>query len=383
MVLGPSLLSEDQVAQIQDPNNVDFVGKDDRSNAWTITSDRWLAADAYIILPINPESLEVSLKILSSEVAMKGNKFMTVQRWSRTGSTFDFPIIQFKFNSGNIQPVFNQSFKQKVWQYANANFVTGFSSVGVMKPGDNQVGDHIYGRYKTVKVSSALGAPTGLYGGNTKIPVGVQNLYALLALMNDRWITTRAEPGFNGESQNFSVANRIIVNTNSLAFPNLTLYGLFEESGLQWSESADNFNNFETTFSLWVTDSNPSITTPNLDAMITAYKNGMYRSTARYDSFVPPSASRTATPTNNVADREYAGDKAAPSLSAADWIRQQVAGLTSQAGAKVDAVAEAAKRRVDEQYKQRAESEYAATLLARMNGVQISDIETSNNTPST
>lgn len=367
------------MAQIQDPNNVDFVGKDDRSNAWTITSDRWLAAGAYIILPINPESLDVSVKILSSEVAMKGNKFMTVQRWSRTNSAFDFPVIQFKFNSGNIQPVFNQAFKHRVWQYANANFDTGFSSAGVLKPGDDQVGDHIYGRYKTVKVSSALGAPTGLYGGNTKIPVGVQNLYALLALMNDRWITSKTEAGFNGQSQTFSAANRIIVNTNSLAFPNLTLYGLFEESGLQWSESADNFNNFETTFSLWVTDSNPSITTPNLSAMVTAYKNGMYRSTARYDSFVMPSAK----PENReaVADREYAGDKAAPSLSAANWIRQQVAGLTSQAGAKVDAVAEAAKIKFDDKYRQKAEAEYAATLLARMNGVQISDVETSNNTP--
>lgn len=367
------------MAQIQDPNNVDFVGKDDRSNAWTITSDRWLAAGAYIILPINPESLEVSCKILSSEVAMKGNKFMTVQRWSRTGSAFDFPVIQFKFNSGNIQPIFNQAFKQKVWQYANANFDTGFSSVGVNKPSDNQVGDHIYGRYKSVKVSSQLGAPQGLYGGNSKIPVGVQNLYALLALMNDRWIIPRTETGFNGANQTFSVANRIIVNTNSLAFPNLTLYGQFEESGLQWSESADNFNNFETTFSLWVTDSNPSITAPKIDAMVTAYKNGMYRSTARYDSFVLPSATKSA-PTDNVADRPYAGDKAAPSLSAADWIRTQVAGLTSMAGAKVDAVAEAAKIRVDEQYRQKAEAEYAATILARMNGTQISDVATSSST---
>ena len=368
------------MAQIQDPNNVDFVGKDDRSNAWTITSDRWLAAGAYIILPINPESLEVSLKILSSEVAMKGNKFMTVQRWSRTDSVFEFPVIQFKFNSGNIQPVFNQSFKQKVWQYANANYSTGFSSVGVMKPSDNQVGDHIYGRYKTVKVSSQLGAPQGLYGGNSKIPVGVQNLYALLALMNDRWIIPRDEVGFNGANQTFSVANRIIVNTNSLAFPNLTLYGLFEESGLQWSESADNFNNFETTFSLWVTDSNPSLTAPKLDAMVTAYKNGMYRSTARYDSFVMPSEQKLPRVNPPAAERVYLGDEVATSLSAADWIRTQVAGLTSKAGAKVDAVAEAAKIRVDEQYRQKAEAEYAATILARMNGTQISDVATSSST---
>lgn len=365
------------MAQIQDPNNVDFVGKDDRSNAWTITSDRWLKSGAYLILPINPDSLEVSVKILSTEVSMKGNKFMTVRRWTRTNSVFDFPVIQFKFNSGNIQPVFNQAFKQKVWQYANTNYDTGFSSKGVMKPSDSQAGDNVYGRFKTVKVSAKTGSPVGLYSGNSKIPVGVQNLYAMLSLMNDKWIIDSNETGLGGQKQTFSVANRIIVNTNSLAFPNLTLYGLFEDSGLQWSESADNYNNFDVTFSLWITDSNPSLTAPQFDSMIRAYKDGMYRSTARYDSFVMPSA--VQTPSGVCDDRIYDGDKAPTQLSAADWIRKQVAGLTSNAGVKVNAVAEAAKIKLDEKYRRTAEAEYAATLLSRLDGTRTSDVASNQN----
>jgi hypothetical protein len=362
------------MAQVQDPTNVDFVGKDDRSNAWTITSDRWSAAGAYIVLPINPESLEIQMRLLSADVAMKGTKFNTVNRWSRTKSAFDFPIINFKFNSGNIQPVFSQKFKQDVWRYGQTKVESGFSSKGMIKPGKDQVGNHVYGRFNSVKVQGSRPTlPTGLYGGNPNIPVGVQNLYALLALANDSWIMESTEVGLYGNAQKFSVANRIIVNTNSLAFPDLTLFGVFEDSGLQWTESAENFNNFDISFSLLVTNSVPSLTTPDLESMIKNYRNSMYRPTARFDSFSMPSRG-SSTPTNNQDDRKSPADEKPEDLSLADRLRQQVAKGVESASAVVDSAARTASIKLDEKYAQRAEAEYQAQFLARISNTAISDV---------
>jgi hypothetical protein len=243
--------------------NTNFSGRDDRQNgAWTITSDRWKSYGS-IVLPINPESLEVGMRLRAAEVQMQGGKYITYSRRERDKSNFEFPVIAFKFNSGNIQPIFSEAYILSA-QRGDKNIVQD-----IRIPNKDNVGEHRYGAYLTAGFTADKNRIPELYDDST--PVGIQNLYALLNLVNDTWMLetgTKEKPN--------AVLNRIIVSTSSLAFPSLTFYGFLDEAGLQWSESADQFNNFDTSFNLVVTRTSPRLGYGQLSNLISHYKSSMF-----------------------------------------------------------------------------------------------------------
>lgn len=354
-------------------NNINFAGRDDRQNgAWTITSDRWRSHNGYLVLPINPENLEISKRIRGGEVSMQGGKFITVSRRTRGASVYEYPIISFKFNSGNIQPVFSDSFIRNVQQYGSSSLnVTNKFSGDSIKPNIKNVGDHRYGVFRNVKVGDVNGMPNGLYLDS--IPVGVQNLYALLNLVNDSWMLDTVE---NGKDR--SVLNRILVNTNSLALPSITFYGFVDEAGIQWSESVDNFNNFETTFNLVVTHTRPLLNGNQLDSLVRAYKANIY----------VPRATEISNPggTCREESQDPMPDPISPTapeeplvpLTLADKIRAKVATKVNGAKQAVDNYAEKAKVRVDEQYaQQKALADFQKSFAdTQFDNQGVSDVET-------
>jgi len=272
--------------------DINFSGKDDRQEgAWIISSDSWIRSNNYLILPINPDSLEVAMHVRSAEIAMQSGSFMSVSRRTRgvsgRGNVYEFPTIAFKFNSGNIMPVFSEAFIAEV-SHDWSNRESGLAMAGGQerRPNELTVGEHRYGAFKNMSFSTG---PVGLY--RSDIPVGIQNLYAMLNMMNESWMLYKLE---NNVPR--SVLNRVIVKTNSLAFPNLTLFGFIDEGGLQWSESSDNFNNFDTSFNLVVTHTQPLISGMALSSMIEAYKHGMYGDATDTASSIRSSAAAHSAP---------------------------------------------------------------------------------------
>jgi hypothetical protein len=260
------------MAQIvsHDPN---FNGKDDRSDAWVISCDVWdNVGCGGIILPLNPESLEVRLPLRGSEAPMYAGRRIVRSRDPRANTHFDYFSVTFKFNSGNIQPLFNQ-------QYVDNTRNRSQGTTEILPP--RKYSNNLYGRYTSTYGGKARpnGVP-GLYKGNPEIPVGVQNLYALFSLVNEAMILEAADVGVG--DKHYTKLNRIRVATNSLVFPSLIFYGFFEESGLQWSESADNYNNFDTSFNLVVTHTVPHLRGSQLQALLASYKC-IYSPKSEYD----------------------------------------------------------------------------------------------------
>jgi len=248
------------MGQVHATNDTNFQGRDDRQNgAWTITSDHW-STYGRIVLPINPENLEVGMRLRAAEVQMQGGKYITTSRRERNNSVYEFPTIAFKFNSGNIQPVFSEDYIGNARQYGEE------SSQRI--PNKDNVGDHRYGKYFTSGFSTGSRVPE-LY--DKSVPIGIQNLYALLNLVNDTWMLDKTE-----NNRPCTVLNRIIITTSSLAFPALTFYGFIDEAGLQWSESADQFNNFDTSFNLVVTYTDPRLGVGQIENLISRYKTSMF-----------------------------------------------------------------------------------------------------------
>jgi hypothetical protein len=361
-------------AEATHPN---FVGKDDRQfGAWSITTDVWTSQGATIVLPINPESLEIGQRIRSSEVAMMGGKYFSVGRNPRTKSVYEFPSIAFKFNSGNIQPVFSTDYIAGVEARDKIVVKTGQVVAESVKPSSGNVGNHVYGRYKGINAAKGSGVP-GLYNEHKEIPIGVQNLYAMLSMIQHSWMFEKTEHGFDGSPVGYSVLNRVIIHTTSLAFPSLTFYGFIDESGLQWEESAENFNNFDTSFNLIVTHTVPNLSCVRIEGLIDEYKTGMYGSKAfkgvwtDYPHSVEESSTtrdlnasdveglineaaleviRNSDPSTDTAVASDTGSKEPKNQTLADRIRSYVATTVKSSSGTVDAYAEKAKIRFDTQY---------------------------------
>ena len=297
--------------------NPSFRGKDDRSNAWTITCDYWESQGVSpLILPINPESLELRFPITGAEVTMYGGKVVPVKRNPRTGSVFDYPTLAIKFNSGNVQPAWseevatntqetnvaaaytaagdyliNSTSTQTVWSDSSLNQVRGSRGANTPRgllPSPVPSGwetDNVYGAFDRVNnTQSGANMVSGLYATNRSIPVGIQNLYALLAMFNSQWMVPVREANLSGQHKSYNVLNRIKLTTSTLAFPSLIFYGFPTEEGLQWSETADNFNNFDTSFSMIVTNTNPHLGGHDLKSMFSVYKTKIFAPTSVFDA---------------------------------------------------------------------------------------------------
>jgi hypothetical protein len=362
-------------------NNINFAGRDDRQESgWVITTDRWKSAGAYIILPINPESLDVAKRMRASEVSMQSGKYIAVSRSTRRDSVYDFPVVSFKFNSGNIQPVFSDSYIKHAQQAATTSLNLGIDG-SARTPNMKSVGSHRYGAFQNVKAQAKAHIP-GLYVDD--VPVGVQNLYAILGMMNDTWMLDVQEAGAKR-----SVLNRVIITSNSLAFPSLTFYGAFDDSGIQWGESAENFNNFDLSFNLMITHTNPSLDGNQIESLVRTYKKKMYQPCSLFVSAQPNTDGGVCK------EHEQPPQPDAPSiepefpqtpLTWSDRIRQAVASQVGSTSTAVDYYAEKIKVTTDQQYaqqKQQLDYQRNATLsqYERLYGVDAelnNDIGTNN-----
>jgi hypothetical protein len=263
--------------------------------------------------------LDVRLPVTGVESTMYGGKFIVRRRDPRVHSTFDYPSIPLKFNSGNIIPMYSAD--QVIYATQESNPLesevhksrrayANRPDAPDPKPNSADNTDNLYGRYQYAE-SKSTGPNTtpGIYAGLPEIPVGVQNLYALLSLVNEGWIknASRIDTGVatGVGNKHYTQLNRIRVSTSNLVLPGLVLYGFFDESGLQWSESADNPTNFDVSMNLIVTHSQPRLRGVELAALISSYKSLFTQRTtfdAEYDiTYQNPAAQVPATPATPVA----------------------------------------------------------------------------------
>lgn len=269
-----------------------FNGKDDRADAWIISCDAWDNANRPgLVLPLNPESLEIKLPVRGSESTMYGGKFITRRADPRTNSVFDFPSIQLRFNSGNIQPLADDSTVRSVHESnlsPNAATLAARSRTTPIPltplPSSAARSRNLPGRYACAETAAdGPNATPGMYAGLPHIPVGVQNLYALLSLVNETWIIDANQDDVGLGGKRYTRLNRIRVGCSNLVFPGLVLYGFLDESGLSWSESAEQYNNFEVTMNLIVTHSTPRIRGVDFASLIAAYKS-LFTSRTSFDA---------------------------------------------------------------------------------------------------
>lgn len=244
-------------------------GMDDRRNAWIFTCDRWADHGCYIVLPVNPETLSISMALRSREETTKRGKVVYVSRNQRNDSLFKSPEIQFTISSGNITPEFNREFidastknsGQSFDQNAPAVDVRRISKYTAKKPGNlADMKDRITGtQFQSVASRPGMNIPN-LYSKLT--PVGVQNLYAFLMLADEQKF-------YN------DVPNKIRIHINSLLFPSMYLRCTFTEQGISWSESADDPGQFTMNFTLKVIGSSPKIGYKKLNEFFDLYTSAL------------------------------------------------------------------------------------------------------------
>ena len=260
---------------------------DDRDHAWIITTDRWRDDGCYIALPINPETLELKHELRAEQGSNKRGKIIYISRehhdtvgstktsgWNSLFKPFD---LQFSFNSGNIMPQFSDEYKHDcalaALQYsvaANNPYtptenekpettakrlqedaqnlknlrarIDKSYSVTQRFPSAYQTADYRDGMiHQSIQTTENKPNVPQLYASD--VPVGIQNLYALIMLAE--------EPMFYKNKP-----NKVHVHINTLAFPSLMLSGTLTDS-IHWSESAEEPASFNTNFTLHVVSSYP------------------------------------------------------------------------------------------------------------------------------
>ena len=272
--------------------NPNFNGKDDRADAWIISCDAWDNEQRPgLVLPINPEGLEVRMPIRGSESSMYGGKFIVRRADPRSGSVFEYPVVSIKFNSGNILPMHADTVITEV-QRNSAQSADAFMAARQRlspiptdaMPASAGKSDNMYGRYKHAhtRITGRNRTP-GMYAGLPHMPVGVQNLYALFSLVNETWIIDSGKSDVGLGNKRYTKLNRVRLSCSNLVMPGLVLYGFLDESGLQWSETADQYNNFDLSFNLVVTHSLPRLRGVQFSNLIESYKS-LFTQRSQFDA---------------------------------------------------------------------------------------------------
>lgn len=286
------------------------TGFDSRSSSWIFTSNRWAEAGVYIVLPVNPSSLEVSNPIRGIQGETQRGKFMYVHRNPISKSVIAPCNYTFEIPSGFILPQFNEYYikeardlayeyaatmhnartanpnipsagnaaastagiadqqaqRERITERKLSSFSARVSNYSNRIPGPDQVADY---RFKSsINVSDYLSkSPTSpnipaLYVPD--VPIGIQNFYAFIMLMDEPCIYTDAQ----GRIRN----NRIIINFNTLELPSMTFWGWWDQGGLSFTEDVENHGEFNINFSIFVTASSPSLGYNNFASLMTNYK---------------------------------------------------------------------------------------------------------------
>jgi hypothetical protein len=306
-------------------------GFDDRSNAWLFTCSRWSENDVYIVLPINPAEFDVDNPLRSAMGETQRGKFMYIHR-NPLGKSVIVPCnYTFTIPSGLIIPQFSDTYineartlafqfasqmrglydQGQTWtkNFANAgdtspdsidssaqakqrqqNIATQVSKYRATVdnkynahiPGPTQVRDYttqasattspfndtparpnIYGQIGTGGVVDPYNNIPDLYHPN--VPIGIQNFYAFIMLMEEPRVYQSA---VTGKLEN----NRIIVHINSTELPAMTFWGWQDQGGINFSEDSEDPGQFNITFSVFVTGSDPGLGYTGFDGLMNRYK---------------------------------------------------------------------------------------------------------------
>lgn len=273
------------------------TGDISRSRPWVLSCESWMAQGAYIILPINPEQLNFDLAARISNDQARALQVQYIWRnYDRDGTSFVLPTISLTVNSGYIVPSFDPGLIAKVraavqertqlldvsgtaWSEAyKAGFEADIADSGMLAriPDQSMTRDYISsGLYREVGLElepnplltdSAVAAPNsngnlpGLYSGKNKtIPIGVQNLYAMFSLIDERRIRKTSEGAESKTDDSAQTENRAMIVISTPAWPRLVCYGWFSEDGLKFSETADDPTHFNMDFSFIITDTEPRL----------------------------------------------------------------------------------------------------------------------------
>jgi hypothetical protein len=238
----------------------------DRPDPWIITCESWLARGRYIALPINPEQISFSLPLRVAHDDGYACKYIYIWRRRRSKSMTGSMQISFTVSSSNIIPQFDISTAEKESLAATYTGLTPFT--------EEQAADHTRG------VSDyTLASVKGLY--DKAVPLGVSNLYAMLALANvprvrNDGTKTEDRLGIGKTKSIQQTTNHVVMCISTLVFPRLLLYGQFTPDGIQVSMSADNPAEFTMTFSLLVNKTNPTMGHDSWRSLVDSYKQNMY-----------------------------------------------------------------------------------------------------------
>ena len=254
-----------------------------RNNAWIFTCELWAKSNLYIILPVNPGTLDITLPIHKTNEVYRSTRITYVWREPTFKSVFDSPVLEFTISSGNALPMFNDEYIEgcsfmsklitasdnpqqlkKATDYVSSTYAAKF-------PGSANHEDVRTGLYAEVGtdnvdngvMSTAVRNAPNLYFSD--LPIGIQNLYAFHALVDERRL-------FKDTDKTYSQDNRVVVSVNTPAFPRLMVYGWFSESGLTVSEGVDQFGEVTCSFSLVVTDTYPRLSFNHWERLMSNYR---------------------------------------------------------------------------------------------------------------
>lgn len=244
---------------------IDYANQYVRRNAWIITTENWFNKGKFIALPLNPEQIDFNIPLRVAHDSTHAAKFIYVWRRRRTYNVMGSFSVGFNISSGNILPAFDISTADKL--RAAQTFTGAAVPPSAAYAADATRGQRIYQQPDGggVKVN-------GLY--DKVVPVGVQNLYALLGLVED----VNAFDTGNGFS-----SNRVIVGMSTLAFPQLLLYGNIAPDGITFSMSADNPAEFTCSFNLLVQASHPNLGYDSWSNLVRTYKSTLFSRTQTID----------------------------------------------------------------------------------------------------
>jgi len=296
----------------------------ERYDGWVITCELWESLGIGIVLPINPEHLNINIPIRGHAYEAAFGKAIAYSLNKRRNTYYDPFNLQLTFNTGYIIPKWStsavavqetasssstlnkdgtitQTKSQSVWEAtANKRVVPQSSAQNVTNSAyaasrQNDIMTYFTGiNSKTRVTPKDLGVPLDLY--DTYVPIGTQNLYALMSLL-DGAKTWRPNLDYTEE---FAMAapNRIKVYANSLVFPAMTFYCQAQEQGISWAESAETPTCFDVTLNLLCTLTDPQIGRGQLDSLISQYKKNFTIGTlARFSA-----KNKTSTGSGTIAD---------------------------------------------------------------------------------
>ena len=234
---------------------------ENRIDPWILSCESWMSQGKYIALPLNPEQLDFGVPLRVAHDDGYNAKFVYIWRRRHTHSMTNQSTLSFSLSSANVIPAFDISTPQ-----AMALSSKYYGNI----PGESVLADQRFGRSEYTQASVA-----GIY--DRQVPIGVSNLYALLALADaPRIRVLNPVLDANGNETGQQASNRIVACISTMIFPRLLLYGWFTTDGISFSINADNPAEFTVTFSLLVTGSFPRLGQGAWKSLADSYANNMY-----------------------------------------------------------------------------------------------------------